>query len=122
MNIKKIKRLPEYENVNCSVGGEYVEPYHEVVEETDPILDVIYAPDPTTGIPRSDLAITMSRDCSSEVAAYIRDKLQKEHVDNSTRFDSADDAIAMARKHGESIESYAERLMSQFKTKENENT
>ena len=60
--------------------------------ELDDIQRVIFAPDPKTGIPRSDLGIILSKDSRPEVADYIQRSLMG-FLPSSPSTDSADDAL-----------------------------
>lgn len=83
----------------------------------DDILLTIFAPDPLTGVPRSDLGIVMSKDKSPEVAQYIRDTLMRPISDNSVRADDADFAISSVKDRRESITAYASRLRTLVNSK-----
>ena len=74
----------------------------------DPLITQIFAPDPVTGIPSSDLGIILSKDSAPEVAQYIRDTLMKPHLSKGT--EDGEFALESMRKSNESIEAYAARL------------
>lgn len=76
---------------------------------TDEVVSLIFAPDPVTGIPRSDLGVIMSKDSAPEVAQYIRDNLLR-GVSSPSGADDPDFVLDSMRSRGESLDSYSERL------------
>lgn len=102
---------PEYSEISPS---RFCKVPHDAPDEflkVDEVGELIFAPDPRTGIPRSDLAIVMSNSARPEVAEYIRQTLQRALPD-SVRSDSPDDAIKFVRNARESLEAYGDRLRS----------
>ena len=85
--------------------------------EQDAVLKLIFAPDPQTGIPRSDLGLLLDKQTEPEVAAYIRENLARPLL-SSTGVPDADTALEMARDYGESFEAYANRLRSLCSSKQ----
>ena len=84
----------------------------EVVKTGDELTETIFAPDPFTGVPRSDIALMMSKDTRPEVAQYIRDALQQPRQSIST--DDPDFALSTIKDRRESLQEYADRLRSLF--------
>lgn len=118
--------FPEYSHLTdlVEVGG-FSEPSSFNAESQDSeqkaLFDTIFAPDPVTGNPMSDLAIVMSRDARPEVAQFIRDTLMSPVSDGSSIGD-ADFALDATKSRLESIESYATRLrdiVSKYNTSDN---
>lgn len=84
-----------------------------VEEDKDNILSLIFAPDPLTGFPRSDLALIMSKDAAPEVSQYIRETLMKPISDiGPSGAPDADTALDTMRAKNEGLTEYAERLRS----------
>ena len=73
----------------------------EVVNTDNPLHTLIFAADPITGLPRSDLQIIMSKDSNPEVANYIRDNLLSPH--NSGGTDNPDEALVCTRTQAQSL-------------------
>lgn len=88
---KYLKKFNEYRNVDFSIS--VPKPPKKVVErDTDPMLDVIFAPDPITHVPCSDLGILTNRKARPEVAQYINEHLA--FARNSVhKYDTADNAL-----------------------------
>lgn len=77
--------------------------------EQDSLISFIFAPDPSTGVPRSDLAFSMSKDTSPEVSQFIRDTLQRP-IESGERTDDPDLALDTIKSRSESLSQYADRL------------
>lgn len=75
----------------------------------DSPLNAIFAPDPVTGNPSSDLYF----DCKSnnELRKYIEDQLQSFHLD-TPKTSSVDDALTLTKSPFESREEFVERVRS----------
>ena len=119
--LENAKRLPHYCHIKDDSrfdGTPQVLP--EVLPENDAITKLIFAPDPHTGIPSSDLGMLMSRQATPEVSKYIHDVLQRP-IGVKSGLPDADSALEMAREYGESYESYANRLRSICSPKQESN-
>lgn len=80
-------------------------------KDEDDMLKLIFAPDPCTGLPRSDLAIMLSKDSAPEVARYIQETLQRPlHDSGPASAPDADTALDTMRNRSEDFVAYAERL------------
>lgn len=117
--IDEIRQLRGYERIgliSCSrlLNMSSVSP----VMDNDDILGTIFAPDPVTGIPRSDLAIVLSKCSAPEISQYIRDQLMRP-VDTGVSCDDAQLALDMTMTKKDSFESYASRLKELSKIDEN---
>lgn len=102
--------FPEFAGVdfNRAVdGADFVPP----VSQQDEMLSLIFAPDPDMGLPRSDLAIVMSKDTAPEIARYIQDTLQRPLPERSLS-DNPDDCLAFIKAKNERLSDYADRLRS----------
>lgn len=77
------------------------------VEDTP--LKAIFAPDPVTGNPSSDLYF----DCKSnnELRKYIEDQLQSFHLE-TPKTSSVDDALTLTKSPFESRQEFVERVRS----------
>lgn len=115
---KEIHLHGDYRNVTEERYNEAVNqprPVDKLVADkaTDSLQALIFAPDPQTGIPRSDLAAVMSKDTASEIRQYITDNLLRARSDSASVGSSSSDAdfvLSSMRNRGESIEAYADRL------------
>lgn len=74
------------------------------------LSELLFAPDPNTGIPRSDIALVMSADTRPEIAQYIRDNLLRPDPYAKLGSENADVALEMVQGKYESTEKYVERL------------
>lgn len=83
---------------------------------TDDVMREIFAPDPITGFPRSDLALMLSKDTAPEISQYIRDNIMTGAGTQTASFGSDDDAANMAlemtKTRYESVRAYSDRLRS----------
>lgn len=86
----------------------FVETSSSAVMTGDDLYESIFAPDPFTGVPRSDISIMMSKDTRPEVAQYIRDTLM--HPRSGISTDDPDFALATVKSRQETIAQYADRL------------
>lgn len=99
--------LPEYKGKEITKSF-YVERCEDVVSENNNLLDVIFAPDPETGLPRSDIGIILSKDSVPEVAKYIQDNLMKPLPTSGTS--DIDEALATVKTQRMSIDDYKAQL------------
>lgn len=108
---KNLCLLPEFRHLkDVDVNlPEPVYPEDDIFANDDEVLNLIFAPDPITGIPRSDIAIMMSRDASPEVREYIQRVLYSSSTPTGGT-DDADFAIDSIKDRRESVENYAKRL------------
>lgn len=79
--------------------------------DMSPLMQHIFAPDPITGIPSSDLAFVLSKDAAPEVSQYIRDNLMRP-IGNTSSCEDADAALDMTKMRRETGIEYADRLRS----------
>lgn len=108
-----IHLFPEYASVSkdCIDRPSFCS-YHRESLELDPVLVTIYAADPVTGIPRSDLQVIMSKDASLEVSQFIRDTLLQPSSSPSVSTPDADFALEATKSRYESVYQYADKLKS----------
>lgn len=111
LTINQLREYPEYSNLPDDAQDERKHSFlsDHVKLELDPILALIYAPDPVTGIPRSDVALEYSSDVSDELHQYIRSVLQQPRQSSSAG-DDPDLALASIKDLRESNEEYFNRL------------
>lgn len=108
-------KFPEFSHMSESRFKKYKDPCLRVSEVTvrdqrnEGLIDVIFAPDPVTGIPCSDIGYIMSQDSNPQVAQFVRDNLLR-LVPEGVRFNSADTALDLTPEAGESIGAFADRL------------
>lgn len=86
----------------------------EVVEKVDKthdnLIDVIFAPNPVTGLPQSDIGIILSKDRNPEIANYIKDNLLSSRSSSST--DDVDEALATVKTPSMSMSDYKKGLLN----------
>lgn len=110
-DINRLKKFPEYRNAELeNIPSSVVEVEFLEVSKDPELIKLIFAPDPVTGIPRSDLAVVMSKDTAPEVAQYIRDNLLTPLPDSVSAGDDPDLAIAGIKQRDVSFEDYAKGL------------
>lgn len=73
--------------------------------DEDSLISTIFAPDPFTGFPRSDLFMEFSNSQSDEVRAYIHNNLMQPSVANIS-LDTADDALDFVKTRLTSLKDY----------------
>jgi len=114
MPIKRINKFPEFRHIDVSCIPQYSDSSDLVPVSDDKELEqVIFAPDPITGIPRSDLGLIMSKDTAPEVSQYIRDHLMQPASTPQllgSDDDSANLALASVKLTSQSFDDYAEGL------------
>lgn len=95
--------------------GKIVPNRHEVITsdkvyfEQNKLITEIFAPDPVTLNPRSDLHFMFSSDSSPVVSEFIRSTLARPVVSGSVT-DDPDNALESMQFRGESSQDYALRL------------
>lgn len=118
--IDEIRQLRGYERIGLISCTKILNmsSLSSVKDDDDDVLGTIFAPDPVTGIPRSDLAIVMSASSAPEISQYIRDQLMRPR-DNVVSTDDAQMALDMTMTKKDSLESYASRLRELSNMNEN---
>lgn len=76
------------------------------------LLDVIFAPDPISGNPRSDLFFDMNAD--PNVKDFIRRELQSVRL-QMEKTENSDDALNFTKSMHETTENYLSRMKGYFK-------
>ena len=85
-------------------------------KENDELMSVVFAPDPVTGLPCTDIGFMMKHKDKPEIAQYIQQRLQVAH-ESGVGSDNPDDALLAIRKYKEDIISYAQRIRDNFGSK-----
>lgn len=90
----------------------WVKVYTENLEllEPDPIIRSIFAVNPVTGKPNSDLGLIFSSETSLEVQQYIRENLATARQQLNQVSENADDALQVVRSQFETIDQYVNRV------------
>lgn len=107
-----LRALPEYAHISDEELSREYKPVDELKPESldlDDIQKVLYAPDPKTGTPRSDLAVIMSKNNHAEVADYIQRSLMGS-LPSVAGSDDPDLVLDSIKDKRESLVQYAERL------------
>lgn len=87
----------------------------DVDVQQDKFLEEIFAPDPRTGVPRSDLHFIFSADKSPAVAEYVQNVLQMNHKGSiSSLPDDPDSALDLVQGRMTDAQ-YVEKLTSIIK-------
>lgn len=81
--------------------------------DQDKMMMEIFAPDPITGKPRSDLHFIYSKDSNPIVQEYIKNTLCQAH-ESETSFDNPDDALELMKSRLETNQQYVQRLEEIF--------
>lgn len=114
--MKGANKFPEYSHMDESRFSRFgfIDPCSrpsQVVDKEEDLKTVIFAPDPVTGIPSSDIGYIMSQDANPQVAQFVRDNLMRS-VPESVRCQDADTALELTPRDGESLGQFADRLKS----------
>lgn len=80
----------------------------------DGLLTAIFAPDPATGMPRSDLHIQLSGSLDPTTQEYIRRSFAQPLPD-SVGHEDPDVVLDGSRQYGENVDQYIERLQKMVK-------
>lgn len=107
--ISQASKFPEYCNISSDRFKKAAQTLEPEFLNTDNIGDLIFAPDPKTGIPRSDLAMVLANDARPEVSEYIRQNLMRP-LPETERMENPDDALKFSRNVRESLADYGDRL------------
>lgn len=107
--LHQAQTYPEYSDITPSRFRKVPHDAPDEFLKVDEVGELIFAPDPRTGIPRSDLALIMSNSARPEVAEYIRQTLQRPLPD-SVLSEDPDEALRFVKNTRESLEAYADRL------------
>lgn len=106
------KLFPEYGSLSDDRLNKrlYTDPESvSINDRPDNLMSVIFAPDPETGLPRSDLAYVKSTDKNPEVAQYVRDNLLQSHESGGTL--DVDEALATVKTKSMSETDYKNQLL-----------
>lgn len=91
----------------------------DTVNQNEVLLDSIFAVDPRTGFPTSDITAFLSDKVSPEVKMFIQSQLLKPNRVVGASSDLDEDTLAMlSRGHNESLDSYKDRLLDFINTQE----
>lgn len=84
----------------------------EVKHDSDnQLLDVIYAPDPFTGLPQSDIAVYLSDKVDPAIREFVASQLMQPNPDIKGVSDEQSDILFdLIRQDGESVADYAVRV------------
>lgn len=98
----------------------------ETIDPSQALLDMIFAPDPVSGLPSGDLSVFLGDKANPEVKMFIQNQLMHENAEskssvnipddvrNKFRSLSDDDVALFSRNFNESREEYADRLRLYF--------
>lgn len=108
--LKFLRGFPEFAHVQHISHCVASLPKEDIcVDIADDIQKFIFAPDPVTGIPRSDIALTLSKDTRPEIQQYLQQVLQKP-LPSGVRSMDGDTVLDMVKSRRETLTEYANRL------------
>ena len=117
--MRQINRFPEF----AHLPDDYEKKSYDRTPEMMPLdpshaelQSVVYAPDPVTGLPTTDIVRIMSADCNPQVAQFIRDNLMSPNPNYQPGVDDPDLALDLVPRDGEDFEQFSSRV--RFKTQE----
>ena len=116
-----IHSFPEFSHIETpKVEKDYIVPEYDV--ERNPVLNMIYAPDPNTGLPCGDLACYLGDKTSPEVREFIRLNMLQQIPDVPVLPDelSDEDAFDFIRGKDETPAQYCQRMSAYFKNAESD--
>lgn len=109
----QINRFPEYAHLSDDYEKKSFDRHPEMMP-LDPsqseLQSVVYAPDPVTGLPTTDIARIMSADSNPQVAQFIRDNLMAPNPNYQPGVDDPDLALELVPRDGENFEQFSDRL------------
>lgn len=79
----------------------------------DEMFRAVFAPDPVTGLPMSDVRMLVNKDTNPQVQQFIRNHLMDNKFE-SPRADTPEQAQSAIRRYGETITAYADRLRKEW--------
>ena len=118
-DIEKISKFSQYRGIKIHVGLPCLPILSETEKKENPLLDVIFALDPVTKIPRGDISMYLSDKTSPEVRAYIQQNLMYE-MPISDGVPDGVDITPYIREKGETEFEYANRLQEMMLKEINE--
>ena len=111
--MRQINHFPEY----AHLSDDYQKISYDRTPEMMPLdpgqselQSVVYAPDPVTGLPTTDIARIMSADSNPQVAQFIRDNLMSPNPNYQPGVDDPDLAFDFVPRDGENFEQFSDRL------------
>lgn len=108
--------FPHYRHLKSVPVSKQIQDFESFgISNLKEIERMLFAPDPVTGIPRSDIAAIMSKDLSPEIRDYINNVVMHNGNPNPSPAPDADMALVSIKDRRESVVHYAERLQSFFK-------
>ena len=108
--IKLAVSFPAYRLIGqpCVVDCEDVEMKNDAENQ---LLDVIYAPDPFTGLPQSDIAVYLSDKVDPAIREFVASQLMTPNPNPKGVDDANSDILFdLVRQDGESVSDYAVRV------------
>lgn len=113
--MRQINRFPEF----AHLSDDYEKVSYDRTPEMMPLdpsqvelQSVVYAADPVTGLPTTDIARIMSADSNPQVAQYIRDNLMAPNPNYQPGVDDPDLALDLVPRDGEDFEQFSSRVRS----------
>ena len=115
---QRIKTLALYKGISLEEASEIYSHGIAVSDDTredtkseNPLLDVIYAVNPDTGLPQGDVAFYLSKNCSPELRQFINDNLMRPIQPlEGLPADKQDDLFDYIRNENETRYEYAARV------------
>lgn len=84
----------------------------DVEKHQNPLLDIIYAIDEVTNLPKGDIALYLGKDTDPDIRKFIEDNLmaKSSSVNLGTKGVDDDTILQLTRNNGESQSDYASRI------------
>lgn len=79
----------------------------------DEMFRAVFAPDPVTGLPMSDVRLLVNKDTNPQVQQFIRNHLMDNKFE-SPRAGTPEQAQSAIRRYGETITAYSDRLRKEW--------
>lgn len=110
---KYIRNFTEFQNLADIEYQRVNVPSSAPVKKQDEMISLIYAPDPVTRLPSSDVGMLLKHQDRPEVQRYIQQRLQLAH-ESVRGAENPDDALTAIRAYKEDVRTYAQRLKDAF--------
>lgn len=110
---KYIRNFTEFNNLADVAYQRVNVPSPSPVKKQDEMISLIYAPDPVTGLPSSDVGMLLKHQDRPEIQRYIQQRLQISH-ESVRGADNPDDALTAIRAYKEDVSTYVQRMKDTF--------
>lgn len=111
--MENIRLYPHYAKLRNKQLRPVANVHRKVTTVNDPIVNEIFAPDPLTGMPRSDIHLVLAADKNPVVSDYIKNTLMRPRQSSSlgNESSSADVALSLTKTQSMSLDEYRDKLL-----------